>query len=130
MKRTLLSIFLFAMLPVVPIVADMATNYFAVSNLNSTAGSVLVGTAYTLYGNQNFYLLSSTTNFGPLTNGQSAQVGVVFAPTNTGDFTDYVIFVSNGGNLTNLVTGTGIGGINSIVTIKTLGGGLFGRGGW
>ena len=73
---------------------------FVVTNLG---GSTLTGTA--TVSTASFAIASgspfSIAGFG------STNVGVSFTPSSAGSFTDHVVFVSNGGVSSNLVTGTG-----------------------
>jgi PKD repeat protein len=48
----------------------------------------------------------SSGNPFSLTSGQTSLVQITFTPTNSGNFTNVVIFTSNGGNSTNVVTGS------------------------
>ena len=79
---------------------DSATLSFQVANLG---GSILTGS---VTGSELFTINESPSlNLQP---GQTGSVSVTFAPVDGGSFTNAVVFSSNGGNSTNVVTGYGV----------------------
>jgi len=78
---------------------------FSVANTNTNAGTAtLVGTATVVYANSPFSISSNAVFAVP--SGRTQDVIIRFDTSKIGRFTNYVRFTSNGGNLTNLVTGT------------------------
>jgi hypothetical protein len=71
--------------------------------LTNSGGLTLSGTVTTAPP----FKITSGNSFS-LTSGQTSLVQVTFAPTNAGNFSNVVIFTSNGGNSTNTVTGSGL----------------------
>jgi PKD repeat protein len=69
----------------------------------NTGGQLLNGTATTTAP----FNISAGSPFN-LNPGQTGQVSVTFAPTSGAAFSNAVIFLSNGGNSTNTVTGSGL----------------------
>jgi PKD repeat protein len=71
-------------------------------HITNSGGMTLSGTASTASP----FAITADNSFS-LGSGQSSVVQVGFAPTSAGNFSNVVIFASNGGNSTNSVTGVG-----------------------
>src|SRR5439155_121329 len=82
------------------IIGQTNTRSFQLTNLGDLT---LTGTVMTTPP----FVIQSEGSFS-LTNGQTAQVLVGFAPGNAANFSNVVIFTSNGGNSTNPVIGSGL----------------------
>src|SRR5207249_1362859 len=82
------------------IIGQVATRSFQLTN---TGGVTLSGSATTTLP----FAIQSGTPFNLLP-GETSQVTVSFTPTSAGNFSNAVIFTSNGGNSTNSLIGSGL----------------------
>ena len=80
--------------------SQSSTQNFLVVN---TGGALLTGTANILSGP--FSVVSGSSY--NVSGGSTATVSVAFNPVTTGNFTNLIVFASNGGNSTNTVIGSG-----------------------
>jgi PKD repeat protein len=90
------------------IISQSSTQSFRVGN---PGGQTLTGNASTTSP----FRLNGGSPF-TIPAGQTGVVQVVFAPTTAGQFSNVVIFASNGGNSTNAVTGTAVNGAHLTVS--------------
>ncbi len=81
-----------------------------IGQTNSVTFEITNSGGVTLTGSATVPLPFSVQNGTPYTlaPGQSGLITIAFSPSNAGNFSNAVVFLSNGGNLTNNVTGSGL----------------------
>ena len=91
------------------LVSQSSTQSFQISNLG---GQPLTGSVATV---PPFFIASASNTFS-VPPGLTGVVQVAFSPTNADSFTNNLVFTSNGGNQTNLLSGTAVTPGNIVVS--------------